>query len=43
MRQNVLYYKKNNNLKSRKYKHNYLILIYILFYIKKQFFINKNR
>ena len=43
MRQNVSHYEENNNRKNRKYKHNCSTLTYILSYIKKQFFVNKNR
>ena len=43
MRRSASHYEKNNNFKNRKHKYSCLILIYIFFYIKKQFFINKNR
>ena len=43
MRQSASHHEKNNDLKNRKYKHNYLTLIYIPSHIKKQSFINKNR
>ena len=43
MRRNVSHHEENNDFKNRKHKYNYLTLIYIFSYIKKQFFINKNR